>query len=171
MTREEIDKIFPPGFSGLAQISDLRLLLSKLSDDDQLGDIVFFEVDTIQDRDELNAQDGDIAKVAVNNLGNPETYIMSGTWKVLVEIPVGGGGPQYVRTSKNFVVTQLEEDFQEISLTFTPTDYEHIFVYVNGLIQAQGTNLDFNRVGNIIQFSPGTITLGDNIQIKYSYIP
>jgi len=37
MTKEEIDLIFPPSLAGLAQISDLRVLLSKLSSNDQLG--------------------------------------------------------------------------------------------------------------------------------------
>ena len=174
MTRDEIDIIFPPGFSGIAQISDLRLLLSKLANSDQLGGIEFYEVQDISERDQLEAQDGDISKVALNNQGKPETYIMSNSsWKILVEIPVGGGsgpGTQYVKLSQNFDISQLDEDFQELALSQIPTIYDHIFVIINGMIQMEGPQRDFTRVGNLIHFSPGSIIMGDSVQIKYSYI-
>jgi len=40
MTQEEINKIFPPEYGGNAQISDLRTVLSKISDSDQIKEFV-----------------------------------------------------------------------------------------------------------------------------------
>jgi len=122
------------------------------------------------DRDALDASQGDISKVQFNLQGNPETFIYNNnTWKTLVEVPSGLGGTNYTKRTEVFEITQLEEDFQEIHLLQIPTLFDHLFVYVNGLLIIEGASSEFTRIGNAIQFSNGVIYKDDIIQVKYSY--
>ena len=172
MTKEEIDKLFPSSYGGNAQISDLRLILTYLSQSGSgFGGIDFYEVNTIPERDQLqDLSQGDICRVAINSSGNPETYIWDeDQWKVLVLVPAsGGGGTTYVPLTEEFQITNLEEQYQEINLTKQPTIYEHNFVFLNGLLVSKD---DYVIMGNSVQFVPDSILEGDNIIIKYSYVP
>jgi len=172
MTREEIDKLFPASYGGNAQISDLRLILTYLSQSGSgFGGIDFYETNTIPERDQLSdLSQGDICRVALNNSGNPETYIWDDEqWKVLVLVPSsGGGGTTYVPLTEEFLITDLEEQYQEITLLKTPTIYEHIFVFLNGLLVSKD---DFTVTSNSIQFTSGFILENDTIIVKYSYQP
>jgi hypothetical protein len=90
VTREEINNLFPPSYGGNAQISDLRLMLTYLNNNDEMGDKVF-DVPDIPTRDTLEANEGDICKVQNNEFGNPQTYIFDGNrWQILVENTGGG---------------------------------------------------------------------------------
>jgi hypothetical protein len=171
MTREEIDKIFPPGYGGNAQMSDLLLILTYLaSSGSAFGGIDFFEVATISDRDHLQGVDqGDICRVSTNNAGQPETYIWDDEqWKILVLVPSGGGGTSYPKLTEEFIVSDVQEQYQEINLINTPTPYEHIFVFLNGLIISKD---DYTVVGNSVQFVADFIEEDDSVIVKYSYQP
>jgi hypothetical protein len=171
MTREEIDKLFPPGFGGNAQISDLRLILTYLSGSGSaFGGIDFHVVADIPERDQLTGlSQGDICRVNVNNLGQPETYIWDDDqWKILVLVPTSGGGTSYPKLTEEFIVDDTQEQYQEINLINTPTPYEHIFVFLNGLLVSRD---DYNIVGNSIQFVVDFIEEDDSVIVKYSYQP
>jgi hypothetical protein len=91
VTREEIDKLFPPTYGGNAQISDLRLMLTHLVDKNELGGIDFNEVPDIPARDNLDASEGDLCKVQDSGSGDPQTYIYDGNqWQILVDNSGGG---------------------------------------------------------------------------------
>ncbi len=163
MTREEIDLIFPPSYGGIAQVSDLRLLLSKLSLDDSLGGIDYYEVNTLEERDELeNVKDASICKVIGIN-----TYIYDvDTWKILVE-NTGGGGPTGIKVTENFTVSTIDEMNQYKELLYIPNSQDHIFVFLNGMYLMLGSAFDYTISNNRIYFS-NPITAGDNLSIKYS---
>jgi hypothetical protein len=171
MTREEINKIFPPSYGGNAQISDLRLILSHLViDGNTFGGIDFYDVNSISDRDQLqDLKQGDICLVRHNQLNEPETFIWDeDQWKVMVLIPSGGGGgTNYTKATEEFQIGPTEEAYQEIILSQTPTLYEHIFVFLNGLLVSKD---DFNVVGNTIEFIADYIADGDLVIVKYGYI-
>jgi len=171
MTAEEIDAIFPPNLAGLAQISDLRLLLSRLALGEYLGGGGFFEVLDIPEMEALeDIRQGDICLVALNNIGQPETFIYSeDQWKTMVIVPIGGGGgTSYVKLSEEFTIVALDVVFQEIALVQTPTIYEHMFVFLNGMLLSKD---EYNVVGNTIQFIADTIYINDTVVVKYSYQP
>jgi hypothetical protein len=131
-----------------------------------------FQVNTIPDRDQLqDINQGDICLVLHNQLNEPETFIWDNDqWKTLVMIPTsgGGGGSNYTKVTEEFQIGPTEEAFQEISLSQTPTLYEHIFVFLNGLLVSKD---DFNLVGNTIEFIADYIADGDFVAVKYSYVP
>jgi hypothetical protein len=172
LTLDRINEMFPPSYGGNAQISDLRLALMELLENNIINDgIEFHEVATIPDRDQLqNIEQGDICKVAFNNSGNPETFIYDeDQWKTLVIVPTsGGGGTTYVKVTEEFAVGQIEEQYQEINLAKTPVIYEHIFVFLNGLLTSKD---DFTVVGNSIQFVADFLIEGDSVIVKYGYQP
>ena len=170
MTIEEINKIFPPSYGGNAQISDLRLLLTKINTIADFDGIQFYEVQTIPDRNALEVQQGDICKV-FNVAGQTITYIYDDdAWKVLVEGTGGGGGPgTYHQITENFTVGSLDEQQQEIILQESPNLTQHLFVYLNGMYLMLGVNYDYTVSNNIIQFNGNVITQGDNLCVKYSF--
>jgi len=169
MTMEEINKLFPPEYGGPAQISDLRLALTYLNNYGELGGIEFHEVQTIADMQALDADQGDVCKVANDGSGQPQTYIYDNTqWKILVE-PRTSGGTQYTKTTEVFEIDSTDEAFQEIALNQTPTKFDHIFVILNGIILTEGSIYDFELVGNMIYFKDNHLTAGDLLAVKYSY--
>jgi hypothetical protein len=102
-------------------------------------------------------------------LGQPETYIWDDDqWKILVLVPAGGGGTSYPKTTEEFIVSDVQEQYQEIDLLKTPTPYEHIFVFLNGLVISKD---DFTVVGNSIQFVADFIQEDDSVIVKYAYNP
>jgi hypothetical protein len=172
MTNEEIDAIFPPELGGNAQISDLRLILTYLAaSGSAFGGINFYDVNSIPDRDQLqDLSQGDICLVRHNQLNEPETFIWDDEqWKVMVLIPAGGGGgTTYNKITEEFQIGPTEEAYQEVILTQTPTLYEHIFVFLNGLLVSKD---DFHVVGNTIEFVSDYIADGDFVVVKYGYVP
>jgi hypothetical protein len=174
MTMEEINKIFPPDYAGVAQISDLRLALTYLMSTNELGGIEFYEVLTLTEM--YNLQDlnqGDICKVEDTGGGISKTYIYDqDQWKLLVEPVTGGGsGPVYNKATEIFNITSTDEAYQEVALQQTPTPFEHLFVYLNGVLLAEGPGNDFTISGNVIQFEADVITEDDQVQVKYAYLP
>ncbi len=164
MTREEIDLLFPPEHGGNAQISDLRLLLTRLVSTDAIGGITFTEVATIAERDALEAEDADICKVQ-----NDNTYIWDGIWKVLVENTGGGGSPSGNVTTEKRLISTLNEQHQYMELIHIPNTQEHIFVFLNGMYLMLGTSYDYTISNNRIIFSGCRITAGDHLAVKYNY--
>jgi hypothetical protein len=172
MTREEINEMFPPSYSGNAQISDIRLALTYLvKEDGPLSGIEFHEVATLNDMyliQELG--NGDLCKVADIGNGASQTYIWDvDAWKVLVESSSGGGGNNYIKTTQNFTITATQAGNEEIDLDYIPVGSQHISVYVNGMYQMQGTNYDWTLSGSTVKFIPERISAGDHVAVKYSH--
>ena len=171
MTPEEIDNIFPASYGGNAQISDLRLLLSKLVYNGVFeGGIEFNRVQTIQEMNQLEATQGDICLVEHNALNNPETYIWDDNqWKVMVV--VNGSGGSLPKITEKFIVSATDAAYQEISLINPPVLSEHLFVFLNGILLREGSGEEYTVIGNTINFEEDVIYTGDSVVVKYSYNP
>jgi len=89
MTRAEIDQIFPPNYGGNAQISDLRLALTHFTTS---GSYEFTVVDTLAERNTIQANNGDMCQVTDTG----ETYI----WKVDSWISISDGSGQLSQLEK-----------------------------------------------------------------------
>jgi len=172
MTREEIDAIFPPEYGGNAQISDLRLLLSKLSGYGVFESAVEFNrVQTLTEMGQLQSTQGDICLVEHNNVNEPETYIYDeNQWKVMVIVNASGGGVNHPKMTEQFIINSIDEAYQEISLINPPTLTDHLFVFLNGILLMEGSQNEFTVTGNTINFSTDTIFTDDTVVVKYSYI-
>ena len=171
MTTEEINELFPPSYGGAAQISDLRLALSKLASQHELGGVEFSEVQTIQERDELNPSDGHICKVHDDGTGNPQTYIFwNGLWIVLVE-NVNGGSPTPTGTqvTEKFIINAQQEQDQKITLQHKPDTDFHLFVFLNGMYLTMGTNFDYTLSNTDLLFNGDILTSDDILTVKYTY--
>ena len=169
MTLEEIDLMFPPTYSGNAQISDLRRFLTHLLESGELKGIDFYEVNDLTERDAINASCCDICKVDdINGLGYSETYIYTeGNWVVMHSVS-SGGGPSLSKTTENFTVTAVQESNQNIQLQHIPNAGDHLFVFLNGMYLMLGNNYDYTLSGNTLVFN-NILTSGDNLAVKYSY--
>jgi len=172
MTPEEIDTIFPPEYGGNAQISDLRLLLSKLATGGIFeSSIDFNRVITLADMQSLPATQGDICLVEHGSQNEPETYIYDDDiWKLMVIIDASNGGASYPKLTEQFEITPLDETYQEVNLQKPPTLNDHLFVFLNGILLKEGSQEEFTVLGNTINFAPDTIYAGDTVVVKYSYI-
>lgn len=174
MTWDEIDTIFPSSYSGNAQISDLRLLLSKLITSEYLGKIDFYEVQNLSERDALPAKHSDICKVFDTGAGETITYIYKGSenqWVVLVENTGTGGlpGTTNPQRTENFTISTLNQQDQSVTLLNTPRTSEHFMVFLNGMYLMLGGEYDYSLVSNTIVFTGTQITADDNLAVKYSY--
>jgi len=169
LTPEEIYTIFPNEYGGNAQISDLRLLLSKLVKGGVFESATEFNrVNTLSDMQNLEATQGDICLVEHGTLNEPETYIYDNDqWKIMVIVNTGGGS-SYQKLTEQFLVSQLDEDYQELTLQQSPVLSEHIFVFLNGILLKEGSSEEFTITGNTIYFN-NVILNGDEVTVKYSY--
>ena len=173
MRMEEINELFPPSYGGVAQISDLRLALTRLVTTNEINGIQFYEVADIAERDAIDAENADICKVHDSDgNGNPQTYIYwDDHWIVLVENTGGGGGPapSGTQTTEKFTVSIQQEQDQKITLQHYPNQNFHIFVFLNGMYMTMGNDADYTISGQDLLFNGNILTTDDRLTVKYTY--
>jgi len=170
MTTEEINELFPPTYGGVAQISDLRLALSKLASNHELGGVEFNEVSNIHERDLLNPKDGHLCKVRNSDgTGNSQTYIYwEGFWIALTNTMESSSQIKTQRTER-FVINTFQEQEQKITLEYKPDINYHLFVFLNGVYQTMGANFDYILSDKDLIFNGGILTYNDLLIVKYTY--
>jgi hypothetical protein len=172
MTQHEIDNLFPPSYAGVAQISDLRLALTHLAATNEIGGIHFYEVETLEERDNIEAENGDICKVQEDENNKPQTYIYwEGLWIILVENAGNDGTPTPTGTqvTEKFVIDTIQDTAQRVTLQHRPDQDFHIFVFLNGLYLTMGSSFDYTLSGQDLVFYGGILTKDDILTVKYTY--
>jgi hypothetical protein len=172
MTSQEIDEIFPPTYGGNAQISDLRLMLSKLVTNEYMSRITYTEVPDLISRDNLIPKESDICKVIDAGGTNPEVYIWdinTKSWTNIGTTPSQQAGAAARPLSEEFIANSSIVQSQQVIIQHIPRANEHLFIFLNGLYLSIGATADYTIIGNKITFVGNPIQLNDRIVIKYSY--
>jgi len=168
MTLSEIDKIFPPNYGGNAQISDLRLALTKFTLN---GSYEIYEVDTIAERDALTANQGDVCKVIESN----EVYVFDNRrWITLVSSYQSSYNYLYKNTdhiamANDYIYADTAASSFNITLPVTPKTQTEVII-VDNTSNFSVNNLTVLRNGETIMRLTEDILLNvDSKEYKFIY--